>query len=104
VEQIVRIGLVLGAGGLTGTAFHAGVLTALAEDAGWDALRVPARARQEREAAQVRRSGTKVLVFQPDARLRQVMGTGSMDVRKRSPVAVAAQPVSLKITRRQGPS
>jgi NTE family protein len=28
---------VLGAGGLTGTAFHAGVLTALAEDAGWDA-------------------------------------------------------------------
>jgi NTE family protein len=31
-----RIGLVLGGGGLTGTAFHAGVLTALA-DAGWDA-------------------------------------------------------------------
>lgn len=31
-----RIGLVLGGGGLTGTAFHAGVLTALAA-AGWDA-------------------------------------------------------------------
>jgi NTE family protein len=56
-----------------------------------NALRVPARARQEREAAQVRRSGTRVLVFQPDAALRQVMGTGTMDVRKRSPVALAAR-------------
>jgi NTE family protein len=33
----MRIGLVLGAGGVTGGAFHAGVLTALAEVAGWDA-------------------------------------------------------------------
>lgn len=33
---MTRIGLVLGGGGLTGTAFHAGVLTALAES-GWDA-------------------------------------------------------------------
>jgi len=32
-----RIGLVLGSGGLAGTAFHAGVLTALARDVGWDA-------------------------------------------------------------------
>ena len=32
-----RIGLVLGAGGLTGTAFHAGVLAGLAQHAGWDA-------------------------------------------------------------------
>ncbi len=31
-----RIGLVLGGGGITGTAFHAGVLTALAQQ-GWDA-------------------------------------------------------------------
>ena len=31
-----RIGLVLGGGGITGTAFHAGVITGLAE-AGWDA-------------------------------------------------------------------
>lgn len=30
------IGLVLGAGGLTGQAFHAGVLTALEQDGGWD--------------------------------------------------------------------
>jgi len=34
---VPRIGLVLGGGGLTGTAFHAGVLTALADSLGWDA-------------------------------------------------------------------
>src|SRR4051794_24014559 len=32
----MRIGLVLGAGGATGHAFHAGVLSALAERTGWD--------------------------------------------------------------------
>ena len=32
-----RIGLVLGAGGLTGQAFHAGVLAGLAEGVGWEA-------------------------------------------------------------------
>jgi NTE family protein len=32
-----RIGLVLGAGGAVGHAFHAGVLAALAEETGWDA-------------------------------------------------------------------
>jgi NTE family protein len=31
-----RVGLVLGAGGVAGGAFHAGVLAALAEHAGWD--------------------------------------------------------------------
>jgi NTE family protein len=34
-----RIGLVLGAGGLTGQAFHAGVLSALEEATGWDPRR-----------------------------------------------------------------
>lgn len=34
---MTRIGLVLGAGGVTGGAFHAGVLAALHEFAGWDA-------------------------------------------------------------------
>lgn len=33
----MRIGLVLGGGGLTGGAFHAGVVAALATTAGWDA-------------------------------------------------------------------
>ncbi|MDZ7576659.1 MAG: patatin-like phospholipase family protein [Candidatus Nanopelagicales bacterium] len=32
-----RIGLVLGGGGFTGTAFHAGVITALAREGQWDA-------------------------------------------------------------------
>jgi NTE family protein len=34
---MVRIGLVLGAGGVVGHAFHAGVLAALQEETGWDA-------------------------------------------------------------------
>lgn len=34
---VSRIGLVLGAGGVTGGAFHAGALSALAEVTGWDA-------------------------------------------------------------------
>jgi NTE family protein len=36
MAPVKRIGLVLGAGGLTGQAFHAGVLTALHEARGWD--------------------------------------------------------------------
>jgi len=32
-----RVGLVLGGGGLTGTAFHAGVIAGLADAVGWDA-------------------------------------------------------------------
>ena len=34
---MTRIGLVLGAGGVVGQAYHSGVLAALAEIAGWDA-------------------------------------------------------------------
>jgi NTE family protein len=34
--RMTRIGLVLGAGGMTGQAYHAGVLAALAEHTGWD--------------------------------------------------------------------
>jgi NTE family protein len=34
---VTRVGLVLGSGGLAGTAFHAGVITALHEAIGWDA-------------------------------------------------------------------
>jgi NTE family protein len=36
---MARVGLVLGAGGVVGHAFHAGVLAALAEEVGWDARR-----------------------------------------------------------------
>src|SRR3954471_4040262 len=34
---MTRVGLVLGAGGIVGQAFHAGVLAALEHDLGWDA-------------------------------------------------------------------
>lgn len=37
MRAVTRIGLVLGAGGVTGEAFHRGVLSALLETAGWDA-------------------------------------------------------------------
>ena len=36
MAPVKRIGLVLGAGGLTGQAFHAGVLSVLTEETGWD--------------------------------------------------------------------
>lgn len=52
-------------------------------------LRVPVRLRLDREAATVRRSGTRVVVVQPDAALRAVMGTNSMVLAKRGPVARA---------------
>jgi NTE family protein len=39
MAPVKRIGLVLGAGGLTGQAFHAGVLATLAEETGWDPRR-----------------------------------------------------------------
>src|SRR6185369_6425583 len=35
-RRMARIGLVLGAGGVVGHAFHAGVLAALTEKTGWD--------------------------------------------------------------------
>ena len=38
-ERPPRIGLVLGAGGVTGGAFHAGVLSALRDSTGWDPRR-----------------------------------------------------------------
>jgi NTE family protein len=39
MTRVPRIGLVLGAGGAVGHAFHAGVLAAIAEATGWDARR-----------------------------------------------------------------
>jgi NTE family protein len=37
IGAVTRVGLVLGAGGVVGHAFHAGVLGALADETGWDA-------------------------------------------------------------------
>ena len=36
-RSTTRVGLVLGAGGIVGQAYHAGVLAALEVDLGWDA-------------------------------------------------------------------
>ena len=53
-------------------------------------MRLPVRRRLDREAEQVRRSGTAVVVIQPDAGLREVMGTSTMRLSSRAPVARAA--------------
>jgi len=52
-------------------------------------MRMPVRHRLDREVAEVRRSGTPVIVIQPDARLREVMGTSTMRLSRRAPVAEA---------------
>jgi NTE family protein len=52
-------------------------------------LRMPVRRRLDHEAELVRRSGSGVVVVQPDARLRGVMGTSTMRLSSRSPVARA---------------
>lgn len=60
----------------------------VARDPG-NAPRVAARAQLEREARMVRASGARVLIVAPDSRLRAVMGTNSMVLAKRAPVALA---------------
>jgi NTE family protein len=54
-------------------------------------LRVPVRRHLGREATLVRRAGTAVVVVAPDRRLRTVMGTASMRIERRPPVAVATR-------------
>lgn len=52
-------------------------------------VRAAVRRQLDREAAKVRAAGTRVLIFQPDAALRRVMGINAMDVNRRAPVALA---------------
>jgi NTE family protein len=52
-------------------------------------MRMPVRHRLDREVAEVRGSGTPVIVVQPDAGLREVMGTSTMRLSRRAPVAEA---------------
>jgi NTE family protein len=52
-------------------------------------VRLPVRRRLDHEVDRVRRSGIPVLVIQPDARLREVMGTSTMRLSRRAPVARA---------------
>lgn len=53
--------------------------------------RLPIRRQLEKELQPLRAAGVPVLVFQPDRRLRALMGLNSMDIRKRPTVAQAAQ-------------
>lgn len=58
--------------------------------------RVPFHRQLDREVQRVRRSGTPVLVLQPDRRLRGLMGVNSMDLSKRPAVARAARDYSAR--------
>lgn len=62
----------------------------VARDAG-NAPRAAMRAQLHREIRAVRDSGTRVLVVAPDADVRRVMGSNSMVVAKRAPVALAVR-------------
>lgn len=82
---------------LAGTGLDLVVVSAPMSTSDWvatdrgNAVRVPVRAQLEREARRVRRSGTRVVVIQPDAALRRVMGTRLMRVAARAPVALATR-------------
>jgi NTE family protein len=66
-------------------------------------LRLPVRRRLSREVETVRAAGTPVFVVQPDAGLRSVMGTNSMVLAKRAPVARAAFDLASAQLRRETP-
>lgn len=53
--------------------------------------RAPVRLRLDREIARVHESGTPVVVVQPDAALREVMGSATMKLSRRAPVALATR-------------
>lgn len=55
-----------------------------------NAVRVPLRLALDREVAGLRSSGKRVIVIAPDQRLRSVMGSSTMDLARRAPVAQAA--------------
>jgi hypothetical protein len=115
---VARIGLVLGAGGVTGGAFHAGVLAALADGTGWDPMaivsapmskagrrisvvggslvREAGRAQLDREALRVRRRGTPVMAFHPTTEDQAVMGLNAMDPRRRAAVVRQARASTLR--------
>lgn len=63
--------------------------------------RVAMRAQLEREARKVRRSGARVLTVAPDMGVRAVMGTNSMVVGKRAPVALATQEYAARFFARE---
>jgi NTE family protein len=65
-------------------------------------LRLPARVQVDAEVSRLRRAGTRVVVLQPDARVRRVMGSNSMVVGRRAPVARAAHDYAAAVLRTSG--
>ena len=63
--------------------------------------RVAMRRQLTREARAVRRNGTRIVTVAPDAALRAIMGTNSMVVAKRAPVALATQEYAADVFRRE---
>lgn len=72
----------------------------LARDPG-NAPRAAMRAQLEREARRVRSRGTRIVTVAPDAGLRQIMGTNSMVMAKRTPVALSTHEYATKVFRRE---
>lgn len=91
VHSLVNLDLVAGEGlDLVVASAPLSTTDWLARDRG-NAWRVAARAQLHREVRAVAATGTRVLVVAPDAALRAVMGTDSMDPSRRPPVARAAR-------------
>lgn len=63
--------------------------------------RVVMRRQLEREARKVATRGTRIITVQPDATLRTIMGTNSMVVAKRAPVALTSLEYARAVFRRQ---
>lgn len=65
-------------------------------------LRLAARRQLLRELAEVRLSGARAVVFQPDGQMRDVIGVNSMSLTRRRPVAMAAQAFAERVIRQAG--
>ena len=72
-----------------------------ADPAQW--LRAPIRRQLYREVAALRLAGKQVVVFEPDRRLRDVIGVNSMSLRRRKPVALATLGYATRVLQRDLP-
>lgn len=83
---MARIGLVLGAGGIVGAAFHEGVLRAITEATGWDpsTAEIIVGTSAGSHVGAVLRAGHSAGAVRPDVRSR---GTGTRPRQRRGPAA-----------------
>lgn len=70
----------------------------------WQAWRLHAGRQLQREEAPLRRRGSRVLVLRPDDAVQQVMGSASMDLARRPPVARAAYAMACRELARRWPA